>query len=123
MADFVGGMGAMGKTTRDGLFKRGSIWWVRRDPVTGKQESTGCRDKQAANAWRANRERLAADPGSLNTVSPATVGDCLARLYDLTVRDRSEATAEVVKQKAAQWVAALGDDFLADEMTPQVFDR
>lgn len=112
-----------GTGTRDGLYKRGAIWWVRKDPLTGKAQSTGCRDKRNANAWRANRERLAADPTSHNPISPATIGDCLARLLDLTTRERSESTAEVVRQKAAQWIAALGDGFLADEVTPQIVDR
>ena len=44
--------------TRDGLYKRGPIWWVSTDPVTGKPQSTGCRDKKAARLWRRNRERL-----------------------------------------------------------------
>ena len=47
---------------RDGLYKRGPIWWIRTDPVTGKAQSTYCRDIEAARLFRAKRERLAADP-------------------------------------------------------------
>lgn len=37
---------------RDGLFKRGKIWWVRTDPVTGKQVSTGETERKQALLWR-----------------------------------------------------------------------
>src|SRR5690606_41326813 len=52
----------MASKTRDGIFKRGRFWHLRKDPVTGRQRSTGKTDKQAALAFKAERERLAANP-------------------------------------------------------------
>lgn len=46
----------------DGLFKRGKTWWIRTDPVTGKQESTGQKLRELADKVYVERCRIAADP-------------------------------------------------------------
>lgn len=47
--------------SKDGLRLRGAIYWTR-DPRTGKDTSTGCKDRSAARSVRAEWERQAANP-------------------------------------------------------------
>ena len=111
----------MAKKARDGLFKRGEVWWIRTDPITGKAESTGLRDHGAARLVRARREREAADPafaaGQIETLSSA-----VERLK--ASRAARGKDSDYHETKLKQWLALFGDTAtLASVGTPEAFDR
>jgi integrase len=95
-----------------GFLKRSGVWHVRTDPVTGKQKSTGCRDEEAAILWRAQRERLAADP-ALQAAKTATVGEWVRKM--LGAKEAAHKTGTIsagglqsIRSKLAQVVRVLG---------------
>jgi len=107
---------------RDGFFKqRGSRFWSCRDPVTGKRVSTGFKDKAAAKLWRAQRERIAADPATAKTEA-AELGEWVQNFLALKERTVSAATLEVAQQKLGHFVRLWGADFRLAVLTPSVFD-
>jgi integrase len=92
---------------RDGLYKRGKVWWLRCDPVTRERRSTGCTSKPAAEAFRAQRERLASDP-SYAAAHEATVGKWLDELVKLKRQTKAEGTADMYETKAGHVRRILG---------------
>ncbi len=85
---------------RDGLYQReGSrYWWVRTDPITGKAESTGCVDREAARLWRARREQRNANPAHA-AAEEATLDDWSGKYIELMAPKWSEATREIALTK------------------------
>jgi len=106
---------------RDGLFKRGRIWW-HRDPVTGRQASTRCTDIEAARAYHRARERVAADPTTA-AAAEAELGHWCDQTVALKRRDSSESTIRFYTQKLGQVLGVLGRDFRLAELTPPAVDR
>lgn len=51
-------------------YRSGKVYYTR-DPVTGRQISTGCRDLTAAKLYRARLEREAADPAHHPSIEEA----------------------------------------------------
>lgn len=111
----------MGKQKRDGLYKRGGIWWIRKDPISGKPISTKCRDIGAAREVRADRERRAADPAYVASQT-ATLGEWCSSMMT-TKGDRSPATRAVLRQKLGHWIRILGEDCPLARIDPAVADR
>lgn len=114
----------MAKRERDGLFQRkGSrYWWVRTDPITGKAESTGCVDREAARLWRANRERMHANPAHA-AATQAELGDWCGRYLDMKARSWAEATLKMNREKLGHAIRLWGEGAkLADVGTPLAFD-
>lgn len=97
----------MATAKRDGFYKRGRVWWVRTDPVTGKARTTKCTDIEAARLWRRARERAAADPASA-AAEEAELGPWTDRYLALKERTRSEATAGIIEQKLKQVLRVFG---------------
>ena len=105
---------------RDGLYRRGQYWWAR-DPVTGRRTSTRCRDRQAARAWVAERERLANDPVYAAS-QHARLGNWIVKLLGTKER-KSPATQQVARQKAGHLIRILGADTPLAEIGPVAVDR
>jgi integrase len=110
----------MAKAKRDGLFRRGSIWWVRTDPIEKKAKSTECRDLEAARQWRAERERQAANPAH-HAASRATLGECCDDLI-AALESLGKAT-DFHEQKLGHWVRIFGYDEKLAGLGPVAFDR
>jgi integrase len=106
---------------RDGLYKRGPVWWIRTDPVTGKAQSTYCRDLEAARRYRAVRERLAADP-SHAAAETARLDEWIRRVIAVKESDgSSKSTVEVYRTKLGHWLRLAPGAMLAD-ITPDFVD-
>lgn len=107
------------KSDRFGFWKRGRIWYTT-DPVSGREGSTGFTDLTAAKAWRAKRERFAADPEAY-TRQATTLGDECRRMIDaLTAIGRP---TRYYQGKLANWIDVLGNDFPLASVNPEAFDR
>lgn len=122
----------MAKRERDGLFQRkGSrYWWVRTDPITGKAESTGCLDREAARLWRANRERLHANP-AYAAATQARLDDWMTNYIETNTPTWSEATLAIAKEKLGHFVRLWGyevdgewrTDVMLADIGPGSFDE
>jgi integrase len=122
----------MAKRERDGLFQRkGSrYWWVRTDPITGKAEPTGCLDREAARLWRANRERLHANP-AYAAATQARLDDWMTNYIDTNRPNWSEATLAIAKEKLGHFVRLWGyerdgewhTDVMLADIGPSSFDE
>jgi integrase len=119
----------------DGLYKRGGIWWIRTDPVTGKPRTTHCKDREAARLYRAQRERLAADP-AYSAAQTARLDEWIARVIATKGSDGSSAaTVEVYRTKLGHWLRlfpearlcqvdpSLVDAYVAQRRTEDVTDH
>lgn len=104
-----------------GFWKRGKHgrFWQTRDPLTGERVSTGCGDLTAAQAWKAARERLAADP-----IEAAAANAELGEWCDALIELKREAGKQVkfYQQKLKPWRALLGDDCPLGNFMPATFD-
>ena len=107
---------------RDGLYKRGNVWWLRCDPVTRERRSTGCTSKPAAEAFRAEREHLASDP-AYAAAHEATVGEWLDELVKLKQQTKAEGTADMYETKAGHVRRILGEDCRMVDVNPGACDR
>lgn len=99
----------MASKKRDGLYKRGQFWWVRTDPIDGKPRSTGCRDKAAAELWRGQRERYAADP-SYRVAQEAKLGEWVQRALAMKEQDSAASTVVYYESKLGHLVRIWGED-------------
>jgi integrase len=112
----------MASKSRDGLYRRGQFWWLRTDPITKRPVSTRCRDLRAARAWRAERERRAADPAHA-AASEATLGHWARELVTHKARTVSPATTDIARRKLGHWIRLFGPDLTLASMTPALFDQ
>lgn len=104
------------------LYKRGQVYWLRTDPVTGERRSTKCTNKKAAEAFLAERERLAADPHyeASHTATIAKWSDELNRVKRAT---KAEGTANMYAIKIGHVVRLFGAETKMVEITPTSVDR
>lgn len=109
-----------GARTR-GLYQRGTTWWCRTDPVTGRRVSTGCRDVEAALAWLRHRELLGASPAHAAAESERLERWIEGLLSELQTR-RAPATLEVAQQKLGHFLRLWPGCRLAD-VAPPLVDR
>jgi integrase len=108
----------------DGLYKRGKIWWIRTDPITGKEKTTKCRDKTAALAFRRERERRAADPTYAAQAAPAkNIGEWVSLVVGQKRRMRAAATADFYESKLGHVVRIFGAASPITHLTPGRFDE
>lgn len=106
---------------RDGLYKRGPIWWIRTDPCTRKPQSTYCRDIEAARSFRAERERLKADPAYAASQT-ARLDEWIDRVIASKERQkRSVATISIYRTKLGHWLR-LAPEALLSQVTPRFVD-
>ena len=106
---------------RDGLYRRGTTWWLRRDPITGTRVSTGCHDLAAARLWRAERERLAAAPADA-AAKTQSIGRWMTRLVELKGREGGEGRADYYRKTLGPWVRIVGNDVAMASVTPELVD-
>ena len=104
-----------------GLYFRDPYWWLTRDPVTGRAESTKCTDLEAARAYQAQRRRQALDP----SYSAPKLGEQCARFIERKVSAGvAEATVGYYREKLGHWARIFGQDAALSEVgTPAAFDR
>src|SRR5690606_10323404 len=102
------GTRAKGKASgHPGLYKRGRYWWLTKDPVTGKAESTRCTTLAAAKAYQGQRELEAMDPSN----SAPGLGEQCARFIEMkAAAGRSKATLSYYRDKLGHWVRIFGQD-------------
>lgn len=103
------------------LYKRGRIWWLRTDPVTGERRSTKCTGKPAALAYLTERERLAADPHYAAS-HQATVGQWSKELVTVKQRGNPE-TAKMYATKIGHAVRIFGAEASMADVNPNAVDR
>jgi integrase len=107
------------KADRFGFYLRGRTWYTSH-PLTGRDVSTRCRDLEAARAWRAARERLAADPAA-QAAKAATLGDeCRMMVEALKALGRPTTYYEA---KLGHWTRVLGNNCALADVGPEAFDR
>lgn len=106
---------------RDGIYKRGRFWWTI-DPVAGKRVSTKKTDRRAALLWKAERERIAADPVYAATHA-AKVGEWVTATMKAKAGTRSSGTHGMYKVKLGHVVRIFGADASLAEITPQAVDK
>lgn len=90
------------------MFKRGGKYYAW-NPLTGKRESTRCRDKQAAISVVAEWERRAADPTYYDAASKTLAHGAELLMATLRQKDKAEPTIKMYDQKIAQLGRVLGD--------------
>lgn len=113
----------MAKKLPSGFFRRGSVIWVRTDPILGKRCSTGCRSISAARLWREERERLAASPHYAASLS-ATVGGWVTKtLQHKRARERAGGTIHMYEVKLGHVARIFGVDSPMASITPAAVDR
>lgn len=108
---------------QDGFYKRGKkgIIWTR-DPVTGNRCSTGCTSKEAAKAWKAERERVAVDPNY--RASNETKIDAIAQeLIKIKTRHRSAGTVHFYKKKLGHVLRVFGAHSAVSVITADSVDK
>lgn len=112
----------MAKRLKRGFYWRGDTIWLRRDPVTGERTSTRCHDQGAADLFRAERERLAANPAHQASLE-ATVGEWVARtIKHKHANDKAEGTIHMYKVKLGHIVRLFGRDAALATITPGAVD-
>lgn len=113
----------MGKNSgHRGLFKRGGVWWIRTDPISGKARTTECRDLTAAKAYRAQRELLAVDP-TYRASETASLAEWAENLIVVKRTDKSPATLKIHAQKLGHFIRIWGPSFPLAQINPGVCDR
>jgi len=116
-------MGTRKRAQDRGLFQRekGGAWYIRTDPLTGKQMSTKCRTLEAARRWRDQRELLAANPAHA-AAEAAGLEDWIGRLVASKQATASEGTLHYVTKKLGHWLRLMPGARLSD-VTPDAVDR
>src|SRR5690606_27726843 len=110
--DSRGGLGRMGTKAsgkHPGLYKRGRYWWLTKDPVTGRAESTRCTSIEAARAILAERERLAADPAYAASHA-ATIAQQCSRFIALKRGSVAQTTLDYMALKLGHFARVLGPE-------------
>jgi integrase len=113
----------MARRKIQGLLKRGGVWHLRTDPVTRRQLSTRCRDVEAALAFRAERERIAADPRN-EAALRATLGDWAEKVIAAKAAGgKSAGTLHVYGAKLGHFLRIWGPDYPLRDVTPDSVDQ
>ena len=108
---------------KQGFYWRNDTVWLRTDPVSGKPISTRCHDPAAAEFFRAERERLAADPSYAASRS-ATLRRWIAITLEAKTAQRRPASVQMYRSKLGHWARIFGEDAtLAQVGTSAAVDR
>jgi integrase len=104
--------------TGDGLFQRGSIWYIRKDPITRRERSLGTTQRREAERRRAEREDLARDPIHAAAATTTIVDAVDAFLHDFERRvstgKRSDGTLTFYRSKLDHWTKHFGQEPLSN---------
>lgn len=107
---------------RDGFYKRGRIWWVSTDPITGRERSTGCTDLIAAKGWKAERERRKHDPAYARSTT-ATFGEWARKLTEMKAQKLKPISVQKYGQIFGHWVRLLPESTVLAGIGPGTFDE
>lgn len=99
----------MGKKLRSGFYWRGSVIWVRTDPVDRKPRSTGCTDPEAAYLHDVERQRIAASPAYAASLA-ATFGEWVVKILSRKATERAAGTLHMYRVKLGHFVRIWGKD-------------
>lgn len=102
---------------RRGFYWRGSVIWVRTDPVEGKPKSTTFTDPDAAYLWEAERQREAANPVHA-AAKKATVGDRVAATIKHKRSRRSGGTLHMYEVKLGHVARIFGVSRRMSDLMP-----
>lgn len=109
-------------TDRHGKVRTAKFWWTF-DPVARKRVSTGCTDIKAAKAWKAERERRAADP-HYSAAHEATISGLIDELLERKNEDeRADGTITMYRQKLGHVARVFGEHAPMATITPEAVDR
>jgi integrase len=102
------------------------FWWRdgvihTRDPVTGKRTSTRTHDPRAAELWRAERERLAANPAYAASLT-ATVSRWVVKTIEHKAAQRRAGTVHMYTTKLGHSVRLFGADAPLANITAGAID-
>lgn len=103
------------------IYRRGKIWWIRKDPVTGVRRSTQCRDKKAALLYEGERERIAASPAYAASYE-ATIGHWADKVNEAKLEEKAAGTANMYRVKLGHVVRIFGADCPLVDLTPPNVD-
>jgi integrase len=108
----------------DGFFLRGRIWWIRTDPITGKQVSTKAKTRAQRDAWYDTRYRQSVDPSyQPPSAKDATLNGWAVRFVEHKAATKSVATASFYGKKLGHMVRILGADTpISNALRPANFD-
>lgn len=101
------------------LYLRGSIWWVRTDPVTGGRVSTGCRNRESAERWYGQREAAAPSKTPPREDTLYSYCDRLVRNYRLY---KALNTALDIQRGCNHLKRLVADGPIAEVLTPRAVD-
>lgn len=90
-----------------GFYRRGTVIWIRTDPISGTPKSTGSRTVDGALAYLAERERLGASPVH-RAAAEATVGEWAQKTCEMKAQSKSEGTQQMYSQKLGHAVRIFG---------------
>lgn len=105
-----------------GFYWRGTVVWLRTDPVTGKPKSTRSTTLPGAIAFRERREELAANPVH-QAAAKATVGDWARKICLIKAQTRSEGTADMYNSKVGHAVRIFGRNTPLVDIDANAIDR
>lgn len=105
-----------------GFYRRGGIIWLRTDPVTGKPKSTRSKTQRGAEAFLAERERHAADPGYAAS-HQTTLGEWVQNMMAEKQRSRASETVRFYKPKVGHLIRLFGEDAPLAAITPVTVDQ
>jgi integrase len=106
---------------KTGQLRVAKVYWAR-DPVSGERTSTGARSLEGAQAWRAERERRAANPHYAAS-HEATVGQWIERVNKLKTARKTEGTAGMYRVKLGHVARLFGEASPMAAITPESVDR
>jgi integrase len=109
----------------DGFFKRGKIWWFRTDPITGKQASSGKRDRRSAEIEYTTRARLASDPSyQPETEASVSLNHWAVKFVEHKRATKAGHTADFYAAKLGHVVRLFGaHTAISVALRPQSFDQ
>lgn len=105
---------------RHGKVRTAKVWWGR-DPVSGERCSTGARTKEGALAWRAERERRAANPHYAAS-HEATIEQWVKKVQALKDERKAEGTASMYRVKFGHVARIFGSLSPMSGITPDAVD-
>jgi integrase len=111
----------MARGLKPGFYRRGKVIWTR-DPVSGERTSTRCTDPKAAELWKAERERLAANPNYAASTK-ATVGRWVLKTMEHKAGSRAGGTLHMYKVKLGHVVRLFGAEAPLSTITPGAVDE
>jgi integrase len=95
------------KDLPQGFYWRGTVIWIRTDPITGGARSTGARTVDGAYAYLAERERVSASPLH-RAAAEATVAEWARKTCEMKAQTKSEGTQQMYDQKLGHVVRIFG---------------